>query len=421
MIPFPKYNDNKAAPLFSAAFLIWRYRFYEDRIEIDRDFILSRATVISLDKIEMITSESDPIFSRMGRCNLIVTFAGNVFTLWGLPVEIADRLTAQLTDSEEAEIGSVRIPARELLKKSAMSTKLIRYLLILAVLWGAVFLMGSDWVDSRLAHTISDVVFRHLLVAGTLVLSLGLPTVLLWLWAFTGGFLMQYLKYHRYTAARRGEVLYFEYGFLIHRRIYLDARRVTLVEFKQTPLMRVFGYGELRIRAMGHNPLFLKSKLLLPIVRQETLPGIMEILFPTLPKSTRRACRRSLFYDFFSWKIFLPLLCLPLVFFFGWQWLIVVAVVGLVVVASILLEYQNAYFDFPDALQTPSLVILSKGGFYRTTAWIDRERVEMLAISGSRRKLRKGYANIRVKVFGKSGRYALIRNVEIDEFINRMT
>jgi hypothetical protein len=61
------------------------------------------------------------------------------------------------------------------------------------------------------------------------------------------------------------------------------------------------------------------------------------------------------------------------------------------------------------------LVILSKGGFYRTSAWIDRERIEMLAVSGSRRKLRKGYANVRVRVFGKGGPYALIRNVCIED------
>ena len=413
MIPFPQYNDNKAAPLFSAAFLFWSYRLYSDRIEIDRNFILSRRTVISLDKIEMITSERDPILSRFGRCNLILTFAGNLFTLWGLPLEIADRLTAQLTDSEEAEIGSVQIPAKELLKKSAMSTKLIRYLFILAILWGAVFLMGSDLIDSQLAHTISDAVFRHLLVAGTLVLSLGLPTVLLWLWAFTGGFLLQYLKYYRYTATRRGELLYFEYGFLIHRRIYLDARRVTLVEFRQSPMMRAFGYGELHIRAVGHNPRFLTSKLLLPILKEEKLSEIMAILFPAIPEKPRKTCRRSLLYDFISWKWLLPLLCLPLGLLMGAEWLIVATVSGLMVTVSILLEYKNAYFDLLDDQQTPSLVILSKGGFYRTAAWIDRERVEMLAISGSRRKLRRGYANVRVKVFGKSGTYALIRNVGI--------
>ncbi len=420
MIPFPSYEDDRSDPLFCAEFWVWRYRFYPDRIEIDRDFILTRSTVISLDKIEMITRESDPVFSRMGRCNLIIAFAGNIFTLWGLPTAVADRLTDQLTDSEEAEIGAVRIPTRDLFKKSAMSTKLIRYIIVLAVLWGAVFLMGSSLVDSALAHQISDMVFRRLLVAGTLVLSLGLPTILLWLWAFTGGFLLEYLKYYCYTAARRGDLLYFEYGFIIKRRIYLDARRISLVEYKQGPLMRAFGYGELRIRAVGHNPLFLKSKLLLPIVKDVKLSGIIATLFPSIQPAAHTACRRSLAYDFVSWKWALPLLCLPLAHFLGWQWFLAAAGIAIAVALSILLEYRNAYFHLGQQAGKYSLVTLSKGGFYRSAAWIDRERIEMLAVSGSRRKLKKGYGNIRVRVFGKSGSYALVRNVALEDVLPKI-
>lgn len=415
MIPFPHISDNKAAPLYSAAFFIWHYRFYADRIEIDRNFILSRSTVISLDKIEMLTYETDPIFSLFRRCNLIVTFAGNVFTLFGIPIAIADRLTAQISGSEDATRTAVRISNPDLLKKSAMSTKLIWYLLLLAILWAAVFLMGSELIDSQKANELSAFVFRHLIVAGTLILSLGLPTVLIWLWAFTGGFLLQIFKYYHYTAVRRGELLYFEYGLLIHRRVYLDARRITLVEFKQSPLMHIFGYGKLRVRAVGHNPLFLKSKLLLPIVKYEKLPEVLELLFPALPTDSTGDCRRSLFYDFISWKSLLPLICTALAIPFGPQWLIAALLAALLVIASILLEYRNTYFSLNNRTDGHPLVSLSKGGFYRTAAWIDGDRVEMLAISGSRRKLRKGYANIRIRVFGKSGRYALIRNVEMNE------
>lgn len=411
MIPFPKFTDNKAAPLYSAAFFIWNYRFYEDHIEIDRNFILSRSTVISMDKIEMLMSETDPILSRFRRCNLMLTFAGNAFTLFGLPIGIADRLMARLSDSETADGWAVRVPTKDLLKKSAMSNKLIWYFVLLAILWATVFLMGSDFIDSEKANALSDFVFRHLLVAGTLVLSLGLPTMLIWLWAFTGGFLMQFIKYYRYTAARRGDLLYFEYGLLLHRRIYLDARRITIVEFKQTPLMRIFGYGELRVRAVGHNPLFLKAKPILPFIKATKLADVMKLLFPAVKQKPLPPCRRSLFYDFFSWKYLLPLLCLGASPILGLPWLIAAAVTFLWVTASVGLEYRNAYFCLQDVGGKLPLVVLSKGGFYRTSAWIDMERVEMLAISGSRRKLKKGYANIRVRVFGKGGPYALVRNV----------
>lgn len=414
MISLPKFSDIKAAPLWSAAFFIWSYRFYEDRIEIDRNFILSRSTVISMDKIEMLMSETDPILSAFGRCNLTLTFAGNVFTLFGLPIAIADKLMERLSDSEAAKGCAVRIPTRDLLKKSALSTKLIWYLFLLALIWGTVFLMGSDFIDSEKANALADFVFRHMIVAGTLVLSLGLPTVLIWIWAFTGGFLLEFIKYYRYTAARRGDLLYFEYGLLIHRRIYLDARRIAIVEYRQPPLMRIFGYGQLRVRAVGHNPLFLKAKVLLPFIKASRLESSLELLFPAVVQDPLPVCRRSLGYNFFSWKFSLPLACLAGAWIFGWPWLIAAALSLLAVTASVVLEYQNAYFCLQNR-NTPPLVILSKGGFYRTSAWIDLERIEMLAISGSRRKLRKGYANIRVRVFGKGGPYALIRNVSIED------
>lgn len=421
MIPFPKFSDSKAAPLCSAAFFIWSYRFYEDRIEIDRNFILSRSTVISMDKIEMLMAETDPILSAFGRCNLMLTFAGNVFTLFGLPISIADRLMEQLSESESADGHAIRISTKDLLKKSALSTKLIWYLLLLVMIWSAVFLMGSDFIDSEKANALADFVFRHLLVAGTLVLSLGLPTVLIWLWAFTGGFLIEFLKYYRYTATRRGDLLYFEYGLLIHRRIYLDARRIAIVEFKQPPMMRLFGYGQLRVRAVGHNPLFLKAKILLPFIKASALSNAMLLLFPAVEQKPHPPCRRSLYYDFFSLKYLLPLACLVGALFFGWPWVIAAAFLLLGVTASVLLEYKNAYFCLQDIGGKLPLVILSMGGFYRTCAWIDMERVEMLAISGSRRKLRKGYANIRVRVFGKSGPYALVRNICTDDVSDDLT
>ncbi len=416
MILFPAYNDNKAAHLYSAAFLFWRYRFYTDRIEVDRRFFFVRSTVISTDKIEMIASESDPILSHFGRCNLTLASAGNLFTLWGVPHAIADSLMEPPARRTDASDGTVRIYAKDLLRRSALHTKLVRYLLLLAIIWGTVFLMGSDFIDSQKAHALSAFVFRHLLVAGTLVLSLGLPTVLLWLWAFTGGFLLQYLKYYRYTAERRGNLLYLSYGAIFRRRICLDLRRVTLVEFRQPPLMRIFGYGELRLRAVGYNFLFRKSKLILPLIREKDLPDGLSILFPEFFVRKIPRCRRSLLYDFISWKMLLPLLCGGLSFFWGWQWLIAAGALALWAAVSILLEYRNTSFAFSQSDRSRPTVILSKGGFYRTTAWIHQERVEMMAISGSRRKLRRGYANIRIRVFDKSGRYALVRNVDIRLF-----
>lgn len=403
-------NDSKEAPLYSASFLVWTYLFYNNRIEILRNFIFSRSTVIYVDKIELLATETDPILSHFGRCNLVLTFAGNIFTLFGLPKDILHRFADRYGKGEDGESVAIRLTNRDLLMKSILQNKLIWYVLLNILIWAAVFLVGSEYIDTQLTKSLSDFVLRRMLVAGTLVLSLGLPTVLIWLWAFTGGFLAQFVKYYRYTVTKRGDLLYFEYGLLIHRQVYLDSTRIAITEYRQSPLMQLFGYGKLNIRAIGHNPLFLRPKCILPFVRASQMPAVVAELFPSIEWKSHSPCKRSMRYDFIAWKSLLPFLCVSMAIFFGYGWLIAAAIVALFVAISVLLEYRNTDLQ----VQSPRGLSVSRGGFYRTTAWIDTARIEMISLSGSRRKLRKGFANTRVRVFGKSGTYALIRNIGID-------
>ncbi len=442
--------------MLKASFFIWQYHFYEDRVEIFRDFVLTRTNVIYVDKIELVVFETDMIFKRFHRCNLLLTFAGNIFPLIGVPIDIAELFCDQVghklsvrsesfvpvvddtsvtdnavvTDTADIDAGAddagvnsaeyvyalssaveepkqIIISHLDLLKKSLLQTKLRWYLLLIAALWALMFLMGSELITSEEAHFISNFVFRHMITAGTLVLSLGLPTIIIWIWAFTGGFLMEYLKFYQYTATRKGNILRFEYGLLLHRRVYISVDRIAITEFRQTPIMRICGYGKLDVRAVGYNSFFLKSQPILPFVKAKKLPDILKMLLPEIQISDHKQCHRSLAYDFVSWKCLLPLFCAAIYFLLGYAWLIAAGVVLIIVIFSILLEYQNT-----DFLVQNDLTVLSTGGFYRTAAWIYTERVELIAISASRRKKQKGFVNVRLKVFGKRGNYALVRNIE---------
>lgn len=400
-----------------ASFFIWDYTFSDDRIEIARNFFFTRESVICIDKIEMAVLETDPLLGKFGRCNLLLTFAGNICTLFGLPTEVAEAFCEQvgysqtadhaLPQSEISETRQVSISNLDLLKKSLLQTKLRWYLLIVAILWATVFVMGSSFITSETAHGIADFVFRHIITAGTLVLSLGLPTVIIWLWAFTGGFLVEFLKYYRYTATRKENMLCFEYGLIIRRRVYISADRIAVTEFVQTPVMRLFGYGKLDVRAVGYNPYFLKAQPILPFVRACRLPHVLTVLLPEIKQMPHERIRRSLRYDFISRKWLLPLVCFALAPAFGYPWLIVGACAALIVCCSILLEYGNTDFAVMQ-----ELISLSKGVFLRKTAWIYTDRIEQISVSASRRKKRQGFVNLRIKVFGKQGTYALVRNID---------
>lgn len=391
------------------SFLFWKYRFLEDRILIHRRLWWSRTNQIYLDKVEM-TSLVTPLIMRLfGRRNLVLTFAGNVFTLLGVPKQIAETFCARYEgESEEAKGMKISLKPSEIMKMSILQSHFIWYFVLLLLLWSAVFLMSSPLLTVDTAKKISDLVFRHMIVAGTLVLSIGLPYAIIWLWTITGGFLKEYLSYYKFSVTRLDKCLAFEYGLFVHRKIYIRADRIAIAEFSQPPLMRIFGCGKLYIRAVGYNPFFIKRQPILPYLRSKDLKRILTLLLPEMTMEHRPPRVRKFHFYLFSWKMMIPPICLMVSFFLGYGWIIAAAVALTLVLGSLILEYTNTYFECDNRL-----CVLSHGGFFRTTACVYTDRIELIARSGSRRKQRKGFANIHVHVFGKNGRYALIRNVEI--------
>lgn len=412
MTPFVKTPKEQETPLFSATFLIWVYYFYTDRIEICRNFFLTRKISIYIDKIEMLMAIRDPISSWVKRCNLILTSAGNLFFLWGLPRKVMEQFAEQYAQAEDANSATVQISTRSLLKKSVLQTKWAWYFLINLVIWPIILTVGKDYIQADSAPTVFEYALKHMPVVAALVVALGIPTAFIWIWVFTGGYLMEFLKYYRYTATRRGDLLYFEHGFLIRRQVYLDTTRITIVEFKQSPFMQLFGYGQLSIRASGHNPLFFKSKLLIPFIHHSKLPGAMAMLFPSVEQMELKKQPRALCYNFITWKWLIPMVFVVFANTFSGDWWILFGICIIGVIVSVTLEYRHAgLWILPDAPPHPILII-SRGGFHRTTAWIDARRIEMISVSGSRSKIRKGFLNIRIRVFDKTGTYALIRNID---------
>ena len=412
MTPFRSVQTEKDTPLFSASFFIWVYQFYSDRIEILRNFFFCRKTVIYIDKIEMLMAVNDPFFGLFKRCNVFLTFAGNLFAMWGLPKSILAQFAEQYTQSGDAQSASVQISTKSLLKKSVLQTKWVWYLVINLIIWPILLVLGKDFIQAENAPTIFEFAMKHMPVVATLVVALGIPTAFMWIWVFTGGFLTEFLRYYRYTATRRGDLLYFEYGFLVRSQVYLDTTRIALVEFKQSPTMQLFGYGQLSIRAVGHNPLFFKSKLLSPFMHRSKLSGVMSLLFPSVEQPTLDLPRRTLRYNFYTWKWLIPAVFLVFAECFSNDWWILLGIAVIGVIWSVYLEYLHAgFWSLPNADPHP-IVILSRGGFHRTIAWIDARRIETISVTGSKPKLRKGYLNLYVRVVDKTGTYAVIRNVD---------
>lgn len=391
------------------SFFFWQYHFLDDRILIHRKFWFSRTDLIYIDKIEMTSCITSLIMMAFGRRNLVLTFAGNSFTLFGVPKEIAEEFCSRYEgEKKETKGEEIRLKHREIMLLSVLQSHFKWYLVLVVLLWAAVFLLSSPLFTGETAQHIAHLVFNHMIIGGTLVLTIGLPNAIIWLWAITGGFLKEYLKYYRFTVNRFEKHLAFEYGLLIHHKTYISVNRIAMIEYSQSPLMRMCGCGKLYIRAVGYNPYFIKKQPILPFLRFKKLEKTLHLILPEMTMEHRPPRIRRFRYYLYSYKMLIPLLFLGVSFILGYGWIVAAAIVLAMVLGTLVLEFLNTYFECDN-----HLTVFSYGGYFRTTACVYTNRIELVSKSGSRRKLRRGFTNIYIHIFGKSGRYARIRNVEI--------
>lgn len=391
------------------SFLIWKYRFLEDRILIFRDFWFQKTSRIDTGRIEMVSAVSTPIMRLLHRQNLVLTFAGSSFTLPGVPDEAANSFCARFEGETGEDLNeSITLKPADILRLSFFQSHLVWYITILVLIWAAVIVLSIPALSPDFAMKVTDFIFRHMLVAGTLVLSIGLPYILIWLWAITGGFVREYLKFYKYTAVRRKTTLSYEYGLIIRRKFVIASDRIAITEYKQSPVMRAFGYGKLYIRAVGYNPFFLKRQPILPFLRYKKIRESMKTLVPEMNMEHKPRRKRVFRYYLFTWKWLIPLAFLIPALLLSPTFFIPMAVSALLVLGSLILEYENTHFE-----SDRRLTVLSYGGYSHTITCVFTERIERISQSASRNKLRKGFTNVKVYVFGKSGTFARIRNVEL--------
>lgn len=390
------------------SFLVWKYRFYEDKIEIIRNFFFEKCMSVSTGRIECASINSNIILSAFRRCNITVISSGNAFTLFGIPKSFAEKLCEDFTKSGNEQT-KIRVTNRDLIKRSLLRTRLIWYFILLIALWAAAILFGSMYITPEIAEQIRDYAFKSMLVFGAVVMSLALPHALLWLWALTGGVLAQFIKYYKYTATRTKDAICFEYGILIQRKIIIPVDRIAIVEYSRSPLMQLFRCGELRIYAVGYNAFFMKSDTILPFVSSHDREKMISALLPEFDIAPHETGKRTLRYFLLHWTMFIPLIPLAVSIFLGYWWIIAAAVLEIIIVINALLLYKNSQMIY-----TKDITFISNGGYFHKNALIRNSMMESVSSYGTTAKKRHGFVNFSVKVFGKQGRSIRVRNIAVE-------
>ena len=391
-----------------ASFLIWTYKFYDDRVEMIRNFYFTKKKTIETYNIESVTLISGFILLILRRTNLVIFTHGNVFILFGVPTKAANELCSNYTDSGE-EKTKIRLSNSDLIKTSLLKSRIKWYFILLAVMWTIVIIFGGRYLTEEQAIMISEFAFKQVMILGAFVMSLTLPHFILWIWALTGGIITVFIKYFNYSATRYDDVLCFEYGLIFHRKVFIPTKRITVVEYIQSPLMQFFQAGKIKIHSVGYNAHFIRSDTLLPFVTEQKKSKIIYTLLPEFELGKELKPNNSLLYLFLYFTNFIMFIPLVASFFFGYGWTIVAL---LLVLANIgecfLLHYHNTL------LRSERITYISRGGYNRSSSFIRNDMIESVTLGGSKHKLKKGFANLSIKVFGKKNFAIRVRSIDID-------
>ena len=345
--------------------------------------------------IESVTLFSGLIMRLLHRTNLTIFTHGNIFTLFGVPAKAANELCSSYTGSGEQK-AKIRLSRGDLIKTSLLKSRIKWYFVLLAVMWAIVIIFGGRYLSEEQLQTISQFAFKQVMILGAFVMSLTLPHFILWSWALTGGVLMAFIKYYNYSATRYDDVLCFEYGLIFHRKVFLPVKRITVVEYIQSPLLQFFQAGKIKLYAVGYNVYFIYAGTLLPFVTEQKKLKTIYTLLPEFKIEKELKPNNSLLYQFLSFTNLLPLIPLVISFFFGYGWTIVALILVLASIGECFLLH-----DHNTLLHSDRITYVSHGGYNRKSSFIRNDMIESVTVVGSKRKLKRGFASFSIKVFGK--------------------
>ena len=148
------------------------------------------------------------------------------------------------------------------------------------------------------------------------ILSLGLPPLLnslanLLVLSWGVSFIGSWLRHSGFTARREGDRLWLASGLITRRNVWIDSRKITALELRQTLFMRMFRLYTATITAAGYGREKGARPIVVPAARSKELCAALDELLPEYPICP--SCLRP------GWRSVFRFIGLPLVpFVCGW-------------------------------------------------------------------------------------------------------
>ena len=383
-----------AAVLFFIALVVtsiikwskFTYRIEEDELRIEEGLINKKKRYIPIERIQTINTSAGLIQQMFKLVKLQVETASGGTEAevsaedTGTDVPVPLEETAEEAEEAEEPVMMYKMTGQELLTAASTSSGI-------GVIISGVFAFFTqvddffdlDWLYDRFA-------FLNSAGAAVIALAAFVALFIAWLLSIVG----MLLKYANFTVVRKEKEIVISRGLIEKQQITIPLQRIQAIKIKESLIRQPFGLAAVTIVSAGGNVLEEdKSAILFPIISKKIINQRLGEFIPDyapeddLNRLPKRALRRYILRA--SWPV---LAVVPLsILFPPWGYL-----------SAVLIPFYwiIGYFSYRDAgwKISGSKIIMSSRFIGRTTAVIQRRRMQVFEVSRSYFQRRKQLVSI---------------------------
>lgn len=386
---------------------VFKYRVYEDELQIHQGIVIKNKLYLSKDRIQVIDITEGVLQRLFGLVKVEVKTAGGgteTATISAISRDEAEALRTELRkkkngfpeentfieDAEEEILGTWKLSTKDLVFAAFTSGN---FGLIASIL-GAISGQLDQVINEETIAYIYEAApgYSNITVIATLVIAI---IIISWTLSFLGVI----FNYSDFRLQKTSRELIITTGLLERKHITVPFDRIQAVRFVEGIIRQPFGYGMIYVESAGFDQTQKgRSIVLAPFMASEDLSAFLAEFLPDYsePKFEISPPQNVLF-RYIRRPNYLLLVAIPLLWFlldYGWMIGFLIPLLGYLG----WLRYKDAALAVDDSIVRMRYRTLS-----RTVAIVKRNRIQNVELTKNPFQIRKNIQNLRVTVASGAG------------------
>jgi len=321
--------------------------------------------------------------------------------------EIAQRMNQDTEQTNELKNpnnintrSKVTVSIKDFILVSLFQSKIGVGIYLISLISGLVLVIGQlanvsdDNIINRIESIMTNITSNIPLLIGILLIAI-IPYYVV---TTAYSIVQNVISYYQFTVTNRQESLHISYGLFTKKSYTLMKDKISGLCFRQSFLMRLFGYGVLEVYVIGYGDMSEDNKkelsMLFPILKKQNLESFVSTLLPEiklpLNQQVKKAEKSSFRYFFYCPTFIFALSLLVASFFSPYRFVFIVTIpLFILAIISVYLQYRHTFY-FADQ----ETIWIQSGGFQTQQKFIKTTKMEFVTEQSFFLKRKRGYTNI---------------------------